>query len=485
MKIKYILFAFVMMTAVSHAQTSYLQGVKVENLKIGRLNDKMGVSMNVVIDGLDIKPNDMVILTPVIKSNHDETSVQLAPIVLAGHKRFKILKRKQMFHNPLDLNNDKAPYTIVRRSYNEIQTVAYTTELSRTDWMKDASLVLNENVKGCADCNRGEGLSYTVDKRFLPGDYKPTYKVTYLMPEAEVKTRSEKHSATFNFVVDRYELHRDYKNNAVKLNEVDRIIHEIQNNTDFNITKLDITGYASPEASVAHNRILAKNRAEAFANYLISTFGIPRTRLLVKSYGEDWNGLRKAVVGSTLADRQAVLNIIDQISNPDARDVKLNKLSGGATYRTLLDEYYPPLRRTEYTIVYNVRPFSVEEAREIIKTNPKLLNLNEMYMVAQSYPTGSKEFKEVFDISARLYPNNELSILNSASSDIEAGNVNGALERLSKISNNAKAWNDLGVGYALKGNLSQAKNFLDKAANNGDTHAKHNLEELEKVVEQQ
>lgn len=56
----------------------------------------------------------------------------------------------------------------------------------------------------------------------------------------------------------------------------------------------------------------------------------------------------------------------------------------------------------------------MEEARKIIKTNPKLLSLNEMYMVAQSYPSGSKDFKEVFDISARLYPDNELSILNSA-----------------------------------------------------------------------
>lgn len=482
MKAKYILLLFAMLTTVSHAQTDYLQGVTVENLKTDRQNGKMTVSMNVVIDGLDIKSNDMIILTPVIKSNGDETEVQLAPIVLTGNKRSKILERKKMFHHPLDLNSSEAPYAIVKRDNNEKQTIAYSAEVPPADWMKDASLVLNEHVMGCADCNKGDGLLYTVNNRIIPKEYIPAYKLTYIMPDAELKTRSDRHSATFNYVVDRYELHRNYKNNEMKLDEVDRIIHEIQKNSDFIITQLDIAGYASPEASVAHNRILAKNRAASFADYLVSNLSIPRARLNVESYGEDWKGLRESVSSSEITDRQAVLNIIDKVSNPDARDMPLKKLSGGQTYRTLLDKYYPPLRRTEYTIVYNVRPFSVEEARKIIKTNPKLLSLNEMYMVAQSYPSGSKDFKEVFDISARLYPDNELSILNSASADIEAGNVDGALERLSKISGSAKVWNDLGVGYALKGDFPEAKSYFEKAAGSGDDNAKHNLEELAKTT---
>ncbi len=88
----------------------------------------------------------------------------------------------------------------------------------------------------------------------------------------------------------------------------------------------------------------------------------------------------------------------------------------------------------------------------------------------------------MFDISARLYPDNELSILNSSSADIEAGNVDGALERLSKISGSVKAWNDLGVGYALKGDFPEAKSYFEKAAGSGDDNAKHNLEELAKTT---
>ena len=143
--------------------------------------------------------------------------------------------------------------------------------------------------------------------------------------------------------------------------------------------------------------------------------------------GEDWEGLRKAVEASTLPDKQEILRIIDEVPNPDARDAELMKLSDGTTYRILLNHYYPPLRRTDYTIAFNVKDFSVEEARGYLKTNPKLLSLNEMFLVAQSYPPDSKEFKEVFDIAVRLYPNDPVAIVNSAAADIENGNFTAAL----------------------------------------------------------
>ncbi len=467
-----------------NAQTSYLQGIKAENQKVTSQNGNLKLSMDIVVDGVDVPSNDMLILTPVIRSNTDETNVSLAPVVVAGRRRTRILKRKQLFHHPLELGTDSLPYSIVKRDNDARQVIPYQAEIQKAGWMKNAALVLAEEVKGCADCNVGEGLSDSLNPRIFPGDYVPAYQLTYVMPQAEVKTRSDRHSATFNYVVDRSELHRNYKGNAGKLDEVDRIVNAIRNNSDFIIQKIDIAGYASPEASVAHNKVLAKNRAESFANYLTSNFRIPRNQLTVRSYGEDWNGLKASVDTSDLADKQAVLNIIARVSNPDARDARLKKLSGGSTYRTLLDDFYPALRRTEYTIIYKVRPFSVEEAKKIIKTNPKLLSLNEMYMVARSYPAGSKDFKDVFDISTRLYPDNEISILNSASADIEGGNVEAALERLAKLKSDSKTWNDFGVAYAKKGDFTKAKEYFNQAQSAGDENAVHNLKELEKVENQ-
>lgn len=268
---------------------------------------------------------------------------------------------------------------------------------------------------------------------------------------------SDRHTAMFNYEVGRYELLRNYKSNATELSAVDKIVSDIRNNPDFEITEFAITGYASPESSAPYNRNLSQNRANSFADYLVSKFNIDRSRFTVTGKGEDWEGLHKAITSSSLTDKQAILNIIDNNPNLDARDAEIMKLSGGETYRILINDFYPPLRRTEYVVAYRVRPFDVEEAREIIKTNPRLLGLNEIYLVAQSYPAGSHEFKEVFDIATRLYPDSDIAILNSASADIEAGNMDAAIERMNRIAENPKVWNNMGVAYARKGNYSKAE----------------------------
>lgn len=477
--ILYLIIAFFTVIPGAWAQDTRLSGINIENQAAVKQHDQVSISFDISLDALQVKRNNMLVLTPVLKSNENALdSIALPPVVVAGKKRNKILNRKEVLGEQLPLADD--PVAVVARKNNSEQSVHYNVAVPYRPWMQDASLSLQHEVSGCADCISLLGEELVV-RNILPVPYQPVYRLTYVMPEAEVKTRSDRHTATFNFVVDRWELRRDYKGNAAQFDEVDRVVGDIRNNPDFGITEFAIHGYASPEASMPHNRMLAQNRANAFADYLVSKFGIERNRFTVTGHGEDWDGLRKAVAASSLADKQAILDIIDNVSNPDARDARLMKLSGGETYRTLLNSYYPPLRRTEYVVVYNVRPFNVEEAREIIKTNPKLLSLNEMYLVAQSYPAGSKEFKEVFDIAVRLYPDSDIAILNSASADIESGNMDGAIERMNRIADSPKVWNNLGVAYVRKGDINKAKDYFTKAVDEGDNDARVNLEELQKA----
>lgn len=477
----YLIIACFTVVPGAWAQNPRLSGIHIENLATLKQHDQVSVSFDLSLDALQVKTNNMLVLTPVLKSNGNSLdSIALRPVVVAGTKRSRILHRKEVLGEQLSLAGE--PVAIVTSKNNSEQSVPYNVTVPYRPWMQDASLSLVHEVSGCANCINLTGKELIVNN-ILPAPYQPVYRLTYVMPEAEVKTRSDRHTATFNFVVDRWELLRDYKGNAAKLNEVDQIVGDLRNNPDLEITAFQIHGYASPEGSVSHNRMLAENRANAFSDYLVSKFGIERNRFTVTGHGEDWDGLRKAVAASSLADKQAILDIIDNVSDPDARDAELMKFSGGETYRTLLNNYYPPLRRTEYVVAYNVRAFDVEEAREIIKTNPGLLSLNEMSLVSQSYPAGSKEFKEVFDIAVRLYPDSEIAILNSASADIESGNMDGAIERLMKIGDSPKVWNNLGVAYARKGDISKAKEYFTKAAGEGDNDARANLEEFRKAIE--
>lgn len=477
--ILYLIIAFFTVVPGTYAQEAHPSDVVIENRKAVKQNDRVTLSFDILLDALQVKSNNILVLTPLLKSKENgNISLPLDPVVVAGKKRAKILRRKHVLGENLPVSE---PAEVVTRKNNTAQSVHYHITIPYREWMRNASLSLVHEQSGCAECGMLIGEQPLMPE-FLPAPYRPVYKLTYIMPEAEEKIRSDRHTASFNFVVGRWELRPDYGGNAAKLAEVDRVVNEIRHNPDLTITEFTIDGYASPEGNQQNNRTLAGKRADAFADYLVSKFNVPRNRFKVTGHGEDWARLRDAVNASSLADRRAVLDIIDRIANPDARDAELMKLSGGETYRQLLNHFYPPLRRTEYVVAYNVRGFDVEEAREIIRTNPKLLSLNEMYLLAQTYPVESAEFSEVFDIAARLYPDSDIAILNSAAADIEGGNMDGAITRMNKVADNPKVWNNLGVAHARKGDFDKAKEYFGKAVSNGDDDARVNLEELNKTL---
>lgn len=420
----------------------------------------------------------MLTLTPIIIANDQSHTLELPPVVVNGARRQKVVERSQVLGNgPV---YPVIPQTVVKRTNNAKQTISYSAGVPYENWMNDASLKIIGTLTGCADCDKGIN-ELLVAERIIARAYVPVYKLTYIVPEAEVKSRADKYAAALNFRVNKDNLDPHYMNNAAILAEADKIVGDIVNNQDFTVGDFEIVGYASPEASMAYNQSLSERRAHAFADYLSGKHNVARNKMKVRGYGEDWPKTRELIAASNIADKAEVLRIIDNVSNPDARDAELKKLSGGRTYQTMLRDYYPKVRRTEYTVAYEIRAFDVEEAKQAIRTNPGLLSLNEMYLVAQTYPADSKDFKEVFDIATRLYPNEPIAIVNSAAADIEGGNNQAAIERLNKIENDPRVWNNLGVAYARMGDVEKAETYFSRAAARGDNDAAANLKELEKT----
>lgn len=111
----------------------------------------------------------------------------------------------------------------------------------------------------------------------------------------------------------------------------------------------------------------------------------------------------------------------------------------------MLDTWYPALRHSDYHITYKVKPFNVEEAKEVLKTKPQQLSLNEMFMVAQTYEPGSKEFNDVMETAVRMFPSDPVANLNAAITRLNEGDTEGAKPYLDKAVNseNAKAARDI------------------------------------------
>ena len=440
------------------------------------------LSLPLALSAHGLEPAEVLRLTPVVVSNREPNlRAAFAPLILMGPKRVILTDRMADARREIPFLTPEPRETVVP-ARGEVRSYSYEHAFGMEEWMKDASLLLVAESWGCANC-KGLRQEMTLSDKIYTEPYKPAFRLAYVTPPVEpVKARAEKHTATFNFKVARHELLRNYKNNAAEFAQVDKVVGDVVRNPDFTLTRLTIDGYASPEGRFESNRALAQRRANSFAAYLEETFGIDPARFAVNGHGEDWIGLEEAVRSSDLPLADRILDIIRTVSNPDARDGRIRALDGGKTYNRLLQELYPPLRRTVYTLAYNIRSFTVEEGREVIKRDPKLLSLNEMYLVANSYPKGSDEFKEVFDIAVRLYPDQPVAILNAAAAEIEAGAYAPAIDRLRKLPEEPAALNNLAVALALSGDLDAARPLLQKAIAAGSPEAAHNLEELEKAT---
>ncbi len=450
--------------------------IMLDQTKVRKDNGRVIMDMNVNLDNLDLGIQQMIVLTPIVRSNDNRIIRQLPPVVITGRVRDRVLERSMDFDG---YQFEQAPVKIMRRHNNTNQSIPLSLFLPYEDWLLDAGLYMKEDKLGCACDNMGEN-EYALRTPLL---VEPKYVYSYVTPPVEpVKTRSETHTARLNYKLNRYELLRNFENNAVVLDSVDMIIKEIRNDENLTVNNFRVTGYASPEGNEQHNMKLSENRARSFVNYLQSTYSINPSDLQVDWKGEDWEGLRRVVAASNISNRNEILTVLDEPNNLQRKN-RLKAINGGETYRMLLRDYYPPLRRNEYTITYVARGFNAEEARQLIYIKPQQLSLNEMFLAANTYPSNSQEFKEIFNIATRMYPNDPVAKLNSATLELENGDIDAAIGQLSMI-DLPDAWNNLGIAYALRGDYQQARDYFNRAISSGNQTARGNLAQLVRFLGQ-
>ena len=178
-----------------------------------------------------------------------------------------------------------------------------------------------------------------------------------------------------------------------------------------------------------------------------------------------------------------ILNIINDIPVEKGREAKLMQLRGGVPYRYMLKYIFPSLRVAICKVNYEIKNFNLDEAKEIIKTRPQNLSLNEMFMVANSYPKGSQEFIDVFETAVRMYPKDEIASINAAAAALSRNDLVSAERYLNMVNVNKQLpeySNAMGVLMLLKGEYEHAEEYLKAAAKSGLQAAGQNLEELAK-----
>ena len=466
----------------SLAQTAYLESIQVENRQVTKNGSNVRVQMDIRLDDLHMKKQHSVQLFPVIRSADGVREQALQPVHMDGKIRSKVWKRWATLEKEPSRNETAR----LRRRNGKAQSLHYEAEIPYEPWMLNGSLELRADVTGCADCDEGHETLTTGN--ILP--YRePVYEMAVVQqPETEmVKRRSEVRTARLQYRQDSYQVLPHYKNNRAELDKVQASIDAVKQDANLTITGIYVTGYASPEATVAYNRVLSERRARTFTEYVQQRNPeLDESLWHVEGKGEDWDGLRKVVEQyPDLLKQDEVLRIIDECDgDQDACEERIKALVPPDIYQRVLNEMYGPLRRNEYRIEYNVRHFDLAEAKQLLKSRPDLLSVAEIQQVADSYGKDTPEYREALRIAADTYPDNTTAINNYALSLIEAGDHEAAIRLLEpQAKDNGSLLNLLGVAQFKAGHLDKAEEAFRKAANAQYAAAQDNLRKLKEARE--
>ena len=458
----YSLLALLPLAPVAADEVKRLPGgAEVSGVDIRKQRDSVVIRMNLNLSGMEVGRNRSMVVTPLFYAEGEEE--WLPAIEVMGRTRYLYYQR-----NEESLYAD-SPYTIIKKDKNATQQVGYQVSVPYRKWMDHASLVVAEDTCQCGEVSKGNSILLAqADLVFTP-------RLAYISPQAETrKARALSGEAYLDFPVNKTVIYPEYRRNTAELAKIRATIDTIRTDKDFSITRISLKGYASPEGRYAANVRLSEGRTDALKDYLMGEYGFEASLFRTNAGAENWEGLRKYVAQSDLADKEAILAIIDSEGEPDAKELRIRR-EHAASYRILLQDCYPALRRTDYTVDYVIRGFNVEEAKEVIKTRPQNLSLQEMFAVAQTYQPGSEDFNHVFDVAVRLYPADPIANLNAANALLERKEATQALKFLDKAGDTPQADNARGVAMILLERYDEAERYLRRAAQAGVSEASENL----------
>ena len=154
----------------------------------------------------------------------------------------------------------------------------------------------------------------------------------------------------------------DYMCNTLNLKEIRRILSYPANRQK----QIVLEGSASPEGPQSINNRLGKDRSQNLADWLIGQFPDLEGRIVVRTKGEDWEGLRASIDTCSALDAQAkdeLLAIIDSNITPEKKETLLRNHSA---YGIVEKECLPYIRYARFA------GFELAEPATVSVTEPAI-----------------------------------------------------------------------------------------------------------------
>ena len=425
----------------------------------------------------DVPAMQSVVLAPELVDTVTMRKVELPQVFINS--------RNQQIYFERYLKDEYPDAIALRKKNGKDLDIDYLRSVKYEPWMDNAVLKLKKQSCACSNPqDRGEMIVASFPKE----EVAPVINLypVYVLPPADksVKVREERGSAFLCFEVDKWDIKPDYMTNPVELQKIHNSVNLVKNDSDVTIQRMTIEGYASPEAPYEHNLMLSENRTEALKNYLLRTNIAKGIRIEATGKGENWEGFMKQLNSRSDAPQQSrLMSIASSNISPDEKEKKMRK-EAAEGFNYVVKNWFPELRCTNYTVIYTVRPFTIEESERVFETRPINLNLNEIYRLADKYASDQEKYYSIIRKAYMLYPNDSYINLTMACLAIKKGEADEAEEYLRKVDNSPEKTMNEGLIAWMRGDADKAIQLVEQARQQGVKQAEVQLQEFAKLKKQ-
>ena len=264
--------------------------------------------------------------------------------------------------------------------------------------------------------------------------------------------------------------------------------------------QINITGWASPEGEERFNIGLSKKRAESATNIINQMIdGALRDRAKMENInpddieyyvamakkdivitsnalGEDWDNFIKLVEKSSIAEKNAVTNVVRSQQSSQKREQEIRNMS--IVFKELSTQILPNLRRSQITFLYAVPKKSDQEIGKLASLSPDKLSFEElMYAAALNYNYASKY--RIYKWATENYSSEWSAWNNAAATAFYLGNY-GETERFLNVARELnpdapEILNNLALLAMENGEYELADQYLSKAIAKRSSEASENI----------
>lgn len=452
--------------------------ISVRDISVLQANDSLYIELFIEATDLYIGKDQSLQLNLFLQDK--EKQVVMAPVVYTGTKRKAFDDRNQYLFVK---GRGMMPYHVFSKiDKDKVYPLKYEVKIPYARWMKSSEIRAQQLLNDC--CSKKvlsdiilpiENYSTAFHENNVPDPIVYSNMIYFVEPEIKEAVHIQHKTLRLNYKNGRFDIKFEYQGNRKEIKKLDSLLYQTGSDISDPIKSITIVGYASPEGLYCDNEILARNRSLNFRKFLVQRYKLDESKVSCHWVAENWDELVRIINKKNPYYKKQALNIIENVDIFQGRERMLMEIYGGSPYREMLKEVFPELRYVEIEVEYTNAGYPSTKIKERLYNHPEQLGLDDILKLAHEYSPYSNEYREIYEIAAKQFPDNEIVNNNTAGACLASGDVEAARSYLERVKGSSLIFVNLGVSYYIEGNFEMAKNCFLYAAETGNKKAKDNL----------